>query len=78
MPEVHLQAGQIVEVDQNQEVGGRRSVLVQSTVGHTPADANGSHGGNLQDSLLEGLDKGLAIVCRQVCVWFCNHNVSDH
>ena len=78
MPEVHLQAGQIVEVDQNQEVGGRRSLLVQSTVGHAPADANGLHGGNLQDSLLEGLDKGLAIAGRQVCVWFRNNNVSNH
>src|SRR5262249_39028899 len=78
MPEVQLQAGQIVEVDQNQEAGGGRRLLVQGSVRYTPADPNGPHGGNLQHRLLEGFDKRLAVARRQVGARFGDNDVTDH
>ena len=79
MPEVRLQAVEIVEVEDDEVIGGVGDArLVAGAVDDAPADADVAHGGDLADRALERGKERVALGVGQIGPRFHQHNVRHH
>src|SRR5476649_2549789 len=79
MPEVRLQAGEIVEVHDDEVIRGVGRVLfVAGAMNHTLADASVSDGRNLSHRAPERLDEREPIGVRQISARLHQHDMGHH
>src|SRR5471030_2251792 len=79
MPEVCLQTGEIVEVDDDEIVGGvGGGLFVAGAVHHATPDADAADGGDLANRVIECVDERLRVRGREISPRFHQDKMTDH